>query len=200
MDFKPNSHRFKEQQKEEQAPTEKKFEKVVQGSVKTKKKNPLTGTIVSEDAKNVKSFLLMDVIVPSIKNMIEDIGVKGIRMLLRGDTGSRSGKTNAEYVSYNKMSERRDTRRPSDVNRARLGRSYEDIVLENRGDAEEVLFRMKESLEQYGLVSIADFYDLVGESSRYTDHKYGWMNLDSARVVPVREGYIIDFPRAVALN
>ena len=56
MDYKPNSNRFKEQQKE--AETEKKkIQKVTTGKVKIKKKTGLqkmAGAMFAEDAEKVK--------------------------------------------------------------------------------------------------------------------------------------------------
>jgi hypothetical protein len=55
-------------------------------------------------------------------------------------------------------------------------------------------------IDTYGIVSVADFYDLVGITGNYTDNKYGWNNIHSASIVRVREGYMIKLPRALALN
>lgn len=203
MEYKPNSHKSKEAQANQEGVPAKKFNKVVTGNVKTKKQGGLknvTKEIISGDPVKVKSAMFEDVFIPAVKNLIEDLVVKGVRLFVRGDTGSRSGRTNAEYVSYNKMSDRRDVRRPAEPATSKLGRSYESICLESRGDAEEVLFRMKEALETYGMVSIADLWDLLGESHSYTEQKYGWTNLDSARVVSLRDGYGFDFPRAIPLT
>ena len=63
--YKPNSNKIKSEQKETQ---EKKIEKVVQGTVKTKKKNELSKfkeAFISEDARNVKTYILTDVIIPA---------------------------------------------------------------------------------------------------------------------------------------
>ena len=56
--YTPNSHKYKAEQK--QTAEEKKIEKVVSGTVKTKKKSEikkLTDVFVSEDASNVKSYI-----------------------------------------------------------------------------------------------------------------------------------------------
>ena len=53
QDYKPNSHRFKEEQKKAAA-EEKKIEKVVKGKVKTKKRSEiskLSDVFISEDGK-----------------------------------------------------------------------------------------------------------------------------------------------------
>ena len=79
----PNSHRYKEEQKA--TASEKKIEKVVTGTVKTRKKpaaQKLTDIFISEDAANVKSYIFMDVLVPAIKKAISDIVTDGIEMIL----------------------------------------------------------------------------------------------------------------------
>ena len=59
QDYQPNSHRSKEQAAEN-AKNEKRAQKVVTGHVSTKK-NPgrkLLSTFISEDAGNVKDYIL----------------------------------------------------------------------------------------------------------------------------------------------
>lgn len=200
VNYKPNSHKYKEEQKAAQ-PVEKKVEKVVTSPVKMKKGGvrKLKDGIISEDAHNVKSYLLQDVIIPAIKNTIEDVVIKGIRIALRGEAGARDKRSPVEYVSYNKIGDRGYTR-PVQESRPRLATSYADIGIQSRGDAEAVIRAMRDQLETYGIVSVADLCEMVGVRSEYTDHKYGWTNLDSARVVYARGEYKLDLPRAIPLN
>ena len=196
-DYKPNSHRSKE----EQNLPEKKIEPIVKGKVTTKKNNvrKLTNTFVTEDIQNVKSYVLMDVLVPAIKKAISDIVTNGIDMLLYGETGRSRRKTNASVVSYrNYYDSRREERYSS--SRTRTGYSYDDVVLETRGEAEDVLSRMDELIDTYGVVSVADLYDLVGISCNYTDNKYGWTNLRNAEPVRVRDGYMLKLPKALPID
>ena len=196
-DYKPNSHRSKE----EQNLPEKKIEPVVKGKVTTKKNNvrKLTNTFVTEGIQNVKSYVLMDVLVPAIKKAISDIVTNGIDMLLYGETGRSRRKTNASVVSYrNYYDSRREERYSS--SRTRTGYSYDDVVLETRGEAEDVLSRMDELIDTYGVVSVADLYDLVGISCNYTDNKYGWTNLRNAEPVRVRDGYMLKLPKALPID
>lgn len=201
-EYKPNSNRFKEQQKAEVPAERQKQEKIVKGTVQTRKRNEirkLTDVFISEEAPNVKSYILMDVLVPAIKDAIEDIVTNGIRMILRGETGSRKSST-AGRVSYSRYYDRRDDDRRSSVNRTRTGYSYDEITLDNRGEAEEVLTRMDELIETYGHVSVADLYDLVGITGNFTDNNYGWTNIRNAEVVRVRNGYLIKMPKALPLD
>ena len=198
LDYKPNSNRYKKEQSNALA-ERKKIEKVVTGKVKTKKKSEirkLKDTFISEDVSNVKSYIVMDVLIPAAKKAISDIVRDGIDMILYGDTRSGRSSSGASYVSYRSYSDRdrRDTRRES--SRTRVGYDYDDIILESRAEAEEVLRRMDELIETYGIVSVADLYDLVGKSCNYTDNKYGWTNIRNAEPVRVRDGYLLKMPKA----
>ena len=42
---------------------------------------------------------------------------------------------------------------------------------------------------------MADFYELAGIESEWTDEKYGWGELSEARVERVRNGYIVALPK-----
>ena len=199
-DYTPNSHKYKAENKPAK---EKNVTKVVSGTVKTRKKNELqkmTGAIISEDARNVKSYILMDVLLPAVKDAIEDIVTNGIRMLLRGDTKARSGgSSNISRISYNKAYDSRD-RGYSRTSRTRTGYNFDDIILETRGEAEEVLDSMDDMLDRYEAVSVSDLYDLIGERCPFTAEKYGWYNLRNASVVRVRNGYMLKLPKAVPLD
>lgn len=195
-DYKSNSHRSKELAKTENPVTIKKDIQPI-AKAKTKKKNKLVDTFISEDAQNIKSYILMDVLVPAIKKAVSDIVTDGISMLLYGDTshGSKRSTSSASYVSYNRYSDRREEPRIT-----RSGYSYDDIILDTRGEAEEVLDRMCELIETYGVVSVADMYDLVGVSCNYTDNKYGWTNLRNAEPVRIRDGYMLKLPKPGPIN
>jgi hypothetical protein len=203
LDIKPNSNAYKERQKK--AKEEKKpLEKVVQGPVKVKKKSgfhKFTDVFVSEDAGSVKSYILSDVVIPAAKQLISDIVTDGIGMLLYGESGRRSSKSsNAGRVSYRNFYDKRDDGRSRGSVRARTSYSYDDIVLATRGEAEDVLARMDELLDTYGVATVADLCDLVGITGEYTDNRYGWTNLRNADVVHVRDGYLLKMPRALPID
>ena len=197
--YKSNSHKVKEQK---DSTPEKKVEKVIRGNVKSKKKSEvrkLTDVFLSEDIQDVKSYILLDVLVPAVKKAVSDIVVNGIDMLLYGETG-HSKKSSGSKVSYRSYYDR-DRRDRRDVSsRRRAGYDYDDIILDNRGEAEDVLSRMDDLIDSYGIVSVADLYDLVGINGNYTDNKYGWTDIHSARIERVREGYLIKMPRACPLD
>lgn len=191
-EYKSNSHKSKELTKNEPV---KKVVKPIAKATK-KKKNALAETFISEDASNIKSYILMDVLVPAIKKAVIDIVTDGISMLFYGDTshGNRRSSTSASYISYNRYSDR--DRRDDRTSYGRSRYSYDDIILQSRGEAEEVLDRMSEMIDTYGIVSVADMYDLVGIATNYTDNKYGWTNLRNAEPIRVSNGYMLKLPKA----
>lgn len=200
-----NSHSARGKKKaadEQQEP--KRAEKIVHGKVKTKKNKTrkLTDVFITEDAANVKNYIVMDVIVPSIKKAIYDLVVGALDMSLFGGRGGGKRPT-ADKVSfrdYNSVSRRDDRTYGSNSRTTASGYSYDDIILDSRGEAEAVLMRMDEIMEEYEIVRVADLYDLVGITGDYTDNKYGWTNIRNAEVVRVRDGYKIKMPRALPIK
>ena len=205
-EYKSNSYRSKELQKNDNVkPEDRKIEKVVTGVVKTKKKSKISQAMdnfISEDAKNVKSYVLGEVLIPAIKKAISDIVTDGIDIILYGEARGRNKRSTADRVSYRSYYDDRGGRNRMNERQAIMAGSYsyDDIILSTRGEAEDVLSRMDELIETYGLVRVADLYDLVGITGNYTDNKYGWMNIRNAEIIRVRDGYMIKMPRAVPID
>lgn len=162
-EYKPNSHKSKEEQRESDALPEKKVGKVITGSAKSKKKGEMqkfADVFISEDVGNVKSYIIMEVLVPAVKKAISDIVTNGIDMILYGETGRTKKNSTASKVSYGKFYDR-DSDRRRDYRSAgtRGGYDYDDIIFETRGDAESVLDAMNDIISQYGVVSVGDLFE-----------------------------------------
>lgn len=207
QEYKPNSHKFKNEQKSAQQDREK-LPKIISGTARTVKKSEMrkfADSFIAEDLSNVGEYIVKDVFIPTIKKTIFDIITNGIDMLLYGTTGRSNKNSIAGKVSYRNYYDQRNSDRGYSSNnysnRPKTSRySYDEIVLNSRGEAEEVLMRMEELIENYKMASVADLYDLVGISGDYTDNKYGWMNLRGADVIRVRDGYLLKMPRALPLD
>lgn len=203
-DYKPNSHKYKEELKNSTGET-KKVEKIVSGKVTTKKKNDFqkfAEDFVREDISKIKSYIWNDLIVPTIKNTIWDAFTNSLDMILFGESGGHSKKKSpASKVSYGKYYEKERNKPSYGNSNSRDIYDYDEIILNNRGEAEDVITRMMEIMDEYdGMVSVADLYELVGVSSRYTDNNYGWTDLSTARVERVKDGYLLKLPRIQSLK
>ena len=200
-EYKANSHRVKEEQKNKEV--EKKNIQPV-AKAKTKKKSEVkkfADVFIAEDITSVKDYIVNDVLIPAAKKAISDIITNGIDMILYGEAKGRDRRRDGgSRVSYTKYYERD---RDRDYDRSRTRRSvydYDDIILDTRGEAEDVLNRMDDLIDAYGMVSVADLYDLVGISGNYTDNKYGWTNLRNAEVRRTRDGYLLKLPKALPFD
>lgn len=200
-EYKANSHRVKEEQKNKEV-VKKDIQPVAKA--KTKKKSEVkkfADVFIAEDITSVKDYIVNDVLIPAAKKAISDIITNGIDMILYGEArGKDRRRDTGSRVSYTKYYERD---RDRDYDRGRIRRSvydYDDIILDTRGEAEDVLNRMDDLIDAYGMVSVADLYDLVGVSGNYTDNKYGWTNLRNAEVRRTRDGYLLKLPKALPFD
>lgn len=202
MDEFTNSHKSKEQAK---AP-EKRVEKpVITGTAKTKKKGELSKVkdiFIHEDVANVKSYILMDVLVPAIKKAISDIVVNGIDMILYGEAGRTKKNSPGSKISYRSFYEKDAPRRDYASPKSMSPFDYDDIVFETRGDAEVVLESLCDIIDQFSVASVGDLYDLANVSTtNFTVNKYGWTDLRTASVMrSMGGGYVIKLPKAMPLN
>jgi hypothetical protein len=200
-EYKSNSRLSRDKDKKEEVKKEK-VEKIVKGAVKSKKKNGFLSSFLTGDMVDIRNYVIQDVLIPAVKNTIEDIITNGISMLLNnGETrkGSNRRSSTSSRVSYRSYYEREESERDRVNRRGDRGYSYDEVILESRAEAEEVIARLDELIDVYGMASVADLYDLVGISGQYTDNKYGWTDVRSASHVRVRDGYLLKMPRAKPL-
>lgn len=203
--YTPNSHKYKEEQKNA-APVEKRVQKVVKDPAKTKKNEvrKLADIFISEDVANVKNYIFMDVLVPAVKKAIYDIVTNGIDMFLYGGTGKgkNSGSPGAKvsYRSYYDQKSSNSGYRGSENVRSNNGFEYDDIEFRHRGEAEAALQQMHDAIARYGIVTVADLYDMAGLTAPYTSQKYGWMSVNGVNVMRTRDGYVLKLPRAVPID
>lgn len=197
-EYKGNSHRSKEIDNKEER---QKLQPIAQGKAKKKSEvKKFADVFVAEDVTSVKDYILMEVLLPAAKKAISDIVTSGIDMLLYGEAKSRNKDRNNSRVSYTKYYNDRERDYDRGARTRSRGYDYDDIILDTRREAEEVLDRMDDLIDTYGMVSVADLYDLVGISGNYTDNKYGWTNLRNADVQRVRDGYLLKLPKALPFD
>lgn len=211
-DFEPNSQKYRMEKAVKDAPNAPethKVEKVVSGATTKRKRSLLkrfADIFLTEDVGDVKTYLIYDVLVPAIKENIVDLINSAAGMLFFGEASRRPRKaangtgSKINYGGYFNSGERRE--KMPNYSRSRIAHNFDDVIFETRGEAELVLDGMLEILNsEYKQVTVADFYDLAGMSTTFTDNKYGWTDLRGARVTgsPSR-GYYIDLPRCTALD
>lgn len=154
----------------------------------------VVGEIIREDARSVGETVLWDVIIPTVKNLISDTVTRGIEsMLYGGDSRPRSRTSYSDYSGYSRPKGNRD--RSTDRRERRSARQAEpernEIIFDSRSDANNVVDRMSDIIDQYGQASLADLNALIGASSNFIDDNWGWTDMGSFNVRQVRDGFML---------
>ena len=197
-EFPPNSETSRHS-----VPDGKNLAPVVSGKASRRRKSlrkQFSDTFVAGDARTAVRYVIFDVLLPAAKDMVVEAGSQGIEKLIFGDSRRRgstppySGPTG--HISYNRYS---SSNRPSGPQRAisrqaRSRHNFDEIVLDQRAEAEEVIDRLFDVVNRYESATVADLYELVGLSSTHTDNKWGWTDLTGAGVSRIRGGYLLDLP------
>ena len=195
---------------------------VEQDKVKKSTGRQFLQSFIVEDFGIVKDYLLFDILVPAVKDTIVDTACSAINMIFNGDAGRRNRWSSSSgwnrpssRTSYGNIYRTSETGyfRPSTTERKsyedpgerwsrRSNLDYMDIPFDTRPDAEKVLDAMRDILDQYPSVSVADFYDLVGYNygSNYTCNDYGWTDLSNVTVTWSRGAWYIALPRATVIR
>lgn len=191
-------------------PNHKDIEKVVSNPVVRKKKglgSKFKEAFMGEDFKSIAETVLYDNAVPAIKDFIITAANVALNMAFYGDAQKSRGQVGntRNFTSYNRFYQAAGST-VMDVTRRALSRTersrfdFDDIVIATRREAEDVLDTMSVLLDQYQFVTVADFYDIVGVTSNYTDNKWGWKNIQGSGIRRVPNGYVLDLPRPEAVK
>ena len=178
-------------------------------------KKPLSSkfadAFISDSAKDVKDYIVMDVIIPGIKDTI----INCLEMIFFGSTtgrgrSSRVTRLNSENTSYRafyqsdydsygapRRRERRDRYR-DDGYSDRI--DYRNIVVRDRGSAEEIVSKLRGRIEKYGEATKSDLFELIDIPSSHVDNNWGWTDPRDIGIRRVASGYLIDVADAVYLE
>ena len=179
----------------------------MQGQTRVKKES--LGTkfkriFLSEDVDNVGSFILLDVLVPAIKDTFASIIENTVNVALFGSSrgrayGQRSVSPQARANLYWNSSVG-NPRPYANEPRPKSSNNFREIIYDTQTDANRVLDSMIDLVSTYGVASISDLYSFSGLSSdNFTNNDYGCTNLQGARVVRARDGYVLELPKPILL-
>lgn len=198
--------------KEKEPSIDKKVEQVTKGKVVRKKKTlskKFSESFFNDDVGNISQYIVHDVLIPNAKSLVYDIIMNSLGMSLFGQVMPQNIKRNGNksIVNYGGMSSHlsqsrystSSQSRPSVSNRTRNNHSFDDIVLENKWEAEDVLSKMCDMIDRYDEVTVADLYGMIGETASHADQKYGWTNLSRSSVRRDRYGYVLVLPQTEVL-
>lgn len=209
IDYAANSHASKE------PPIEKvEAEKVITGSV-VKKKKSLGGkfreVFIGADAKSIAMYIITDVLIPGARDIFFDTVTKGAGRMAYGERGGRSGVgISGMKTPYNTPVNRAFSSGMNAIQTVPFGNrmfqqpntpkaTTEDFVLSNREDAEVIIDKMNDRIQQYGAMSLYDLKKMLGSPTAHTDNKWGWESLRGAQMKQVREGWLMELPNPIQI-
>lgn len=196
-EYKPNSNLSKEQE-------DKRVKRVVSGPVKVKKKTGLTkftDVFAMEDSRTVADFVIKKVLIPALKKLAYDVVMNGLNMKFFGEPSSTSSSTPkipASKVSFGSYYDY--TKRSIDEYSSQsIAYDFENVIIPDKEEAKDVLRSMYECLGEYGVVRVADFYEMVGITGPYTANRYGWTSIRKPPLLEVNGGYLINLSRPMPI-
>lgn len=214
MDYGSNS--FKSRDKSAGTPKKeepKKREKVISGSATTRERSgaqKMADNIIVGNAKSTGNYILMDILLPAIKNTVWAMISNGIHMMLFGNSNSSSKGakipgSRITYGGYEDYTRYRDSDRGKDVVLRRA--IFENPVLDTPDDAEALLANIAGAIQQYGFATWGDLYDAAGISTYNWQgcEKYGWTDVRGADIVPIHRAdgsilYELRMPKAAPID
>lgn len=189
----------------------KKVEQVTTGAAVQRKK-PLGRRIqenfMGADAKSVGQYVVMEVILPQIKDLIYDVGSSALQRALFGAVGgktytSASRRGGYSPTPYSTISSGAVSKQQPTKSVTAASDEFDEIIVENRGEAQGVMDKIGNLIETYGMASVSDLKSAVGLTGTFTDEKFGWVTMggtDIRRVGGNQPGYLLVFPRVQELN
>jgi hypothetical protein len=204
-EFPPNSEASKRLPAEERD-----VQQITTRKVHKKRKSlrkQFSETFIGGDLRSSINYVMFDVLLPAARDMIVDAGSAGLDKLIFGESRRWRGSTPPSsgpygHVAYNRMSSpsRLGSSQRAMSRQARARHDFDEIVLESRTEAEQVIDELFEVISRYESATVADLYQLVGLPSSHTDHKWGWIDLRGAGVSRTRDGYLLDLPDPAPLD
>lgn len=210
-DFGSNSYRSRETRNEDDTRRKPRCGKVADGvKIEHSKTSSIADIFFPDgiDKEELWNYILKERLVPGlmsgIRSLLDDVldGIFGTPKKKSGSGIYYSSDRNHTPYSSLYRSVNKDKNKDKDNGKWRKGDyTYADVAFETRAKAEEVFEDMKDALEKYDVLSIADYYDMSGLEAEPTDSYYGWTSLKNAKVERISGGYFtIKLPRATPID
>jgi hypothetical protein len=203
MDYQGNSKRAREASEPKEP---KVIEKVVTGEVIKRERSfgqKFKNIFFGGEFKSSMKYVAADVLLPALRNMLFDSASRGAERLIYGDAPARGRPRHTDYRSryqYSGPATYQDPRymRPAALPDQRpmrqVRRETNDYIVSTRNEADEIIERLGDILEKYGVATLSDLHQLMGLPTSPIENKWGWTYLNNAEVRQVRDGFLLDLP------
>lgn len=192
-EYKNNS--ISEREKKETKEAGPKPKKVIQDGIGEKRPtllDKIRQSFTGNEDQSIGEYLLLDVAIPMLKDMILS-GVTGaLSMKFYGDSRRATGaRTNYSASSHNRTTSY-STRTEDKVRST----NPSEIPLRSRRDAMAVIDALDWNIKEYGRATVADFMEAIGRTPDFTDNDRGWTDVSNAYPSQDNYGnYYVNLPR-----
>ena len=178
---------------------------VAQGKVHASIGSTVARSIFADSLKGVGNYVLHDLILPGIRDMIQSVVVGGIERALYGESAPRPYRPYTGYSTPARQNRptgwtsRTNYSAPSPAQTVASPErppSWADLIVPSRQEAEDVLQALLDMAERYGSASVGDLFSLAGMSTTHTDESWTWNadQVNAGRVQMRRGGYGFSLP------
>lgn len=196
---------------EEKEKIERHVIKKVGGFVK--KKSPwkrFKDNFIEEDFPTVTKGLYNEFVRPTIKGFMADLVVGWAERTFGVGSYARKAVRRSvadslvrDSLDYSSLSRDRVRRLSDSQARRDEAKKFnlDDIVMRDRASAQDLLDTLRETIREYGQVSVGELYDILDRTdSDFTDNYYGWTDLNEVPIRRTATGYRLVLPEVKPLR
>lgn len=147
------------------------------------------------------SYIWDDVIVPQMRDMLFETVTEGAQHMIYRESMGRPAPRKVRGRRGARTDYNASSRQPRRAIRKKSKHNFTEEVFDTRQEAQDALDNLQAALEEYGVVTVADVYDVLGiTSSDFSDNNWGWYDLKGARVGRGTFGFNINLPDPLPLD
>lgn len=169
----------------------------IDGDIKPQKKSFLqrmADAFIATDGKDIKDYMIFDILIPGLKRGAEDL----LHMLLYNDKKSprvtrTRGESRIRRLEYNSLYANR--RGDDEMLPSRLASGQTNLIFSTQSRAEEALDAVADRIDERGFATLKFFNTITKQPTDWTQENWGWRSVAGAKVVPVRDGWMLKMPR-----
>lgn len=190
-------------------PNREKVKPVIKNPGEIKKKNAFEkfkDTFLGDNLEHVIDYLVGDVVVPAIKDLIANTIIGSVEMSLFGERRTRArgtysgGSIYTGGTPYNTLYSTNPSANPYTQQARRAANAGVSITYQTDQDAGDVWESTLGIFEEVKSVAVAEVYDLSGMTPSVQDYKHGWYDLRGVTKTILEDGRcVLNFPPPVRL-
>ncbi len=194
------------------AEEQKESGKAIKGTATYEKKSlgkKLVDSLFSDRIDSMFSYISSNIIWPSIKKLILDVGTNALQISLFGGGSTPGSVGTGNYIpgqGWQPSGGRREPFAYNQVANPNYGQPQvyrppvgtDNVYFQSRDDANLVLDRLRNAIRRYNCARLADFYEasgVTGQEGNWALQGSGWYSIDTAQIMPTTDGrWIIMMP------